>query len=260
MTETPKLKEFKLASSCIYGPVKSRRLGVSLGVNVLPFSVKVCSFNCPYCQCDWTYEKPDRAIKKYQFPDASQVASELKEALLKMARSPDWITLAGNGEPTMHPDFHNVVKEIIRVRNEVSPTAKVTILSDGAHMDSQRVIDGLNLLDERIIKLDAGNEKMFKKINIPLVQITLEKIVCDMAKLKDVTLQAMFTWGKVDNSTDEQVKDWISCVKRIKPKGVQIYSVDRFPADENSLKVSRERLEEIAQVLRTEVGIEAQVC
>src|SRR5579862_1037786 len=136
-------KEYHLSDGVTYGPVKSRRLGSSLGVNILPFGVKVCSFNCNYCQCGWTTDTVDSAaLSKYRFPTVQEIGSGLRKALLDLkakGEKLDCITLAGNGEPTLHPDFLPVVKEVLSVRDEVMPGVRVDILSNAAHLDRAAV-------------------------------------------------------------------------------------------------------------------------
>jgi wyosine [tRNA(Phe)-imidazoG37] synthetase (radical SAM superfamily) len=256
-------KEYNLSDGVTYGPVKSRRLGSSLGVNILPFGVKVCSFNCNYCQCGWTTDTVDpAALARYRFPTAREVADALRKTLQELkgkGESLDCITLAGNGEPTLHPDFLDVVKAILSVRDEVMPGVRCDILSNAAHLDRPAVIEGLNLLDARYMKLDAGSEEQFLNMNSPVTEVGIWDVVQRLPKLKDFTIQAMFTHGRRDNTDSKSVIDWINTVKRVKPKSVQIYSVDRFPADVKIHKVERSLLDEIAQALTEQTGIPAEV-
>lgn len=256
-------KEYQLSDGVTYGPVKSRRLGASLGVNILPFGVKVCSFNCNYCQCGWTTDTVDpAALAKYRFPSAREVGDGLRKTLLELkskGEALDCITLAGNGEPTLHPDFLAVVKEILSVRDEIMPGVRVDILSNAAHLDRAAVVEGLNLLDARYMKLDAGSEGQFLNMNSPVTEVGIWDVVKQLPKLKDFTVQAMFTHGRRDNTDSKSVIDWINVVKRVKPRSVQIYSVDRYPADKKITKVDRGLLDEIAQALTEQTGIPAEV-
>jgi len=256
-------KEYQLSDGVTYGPVKSRRLGSSLGVNILPFGVKVCSFNCNYCQCGWTTDTVDpAALAKYRFPSPREVGDGLRKTLQELksrSETLDCITLAGNGEPTLHPDFLAVVKEILSVRDEVMPGVRVDILSNAAHLDRAAVVEGLNLLDARYMKLDAGSEGQFLNMNSPVTEVGIWDVVKQLPKLKDFTVQAMFTHGRRDNTDSKSVIDWINVVKRVKPRSVQIYSVDRYPADKKITKVDRGLLDEIAQALTEQTGIPAEV-
>jgi wyosine [tRNA(Phe)-imidazoG37] synthetase (radical SAM superfamily) len=259
----PAYKEYNLSDGVTYGPVQSRRLGASLGVNILPFGVKVCSFNCNYCQCGWTTDTVDpAALAKYRFPTAREVGDGLRRTLLELkgkGQKLDCITLAGNGEPTLHPDFLSVVKEILSVRDEVMPGVRCDILSNAAHLDRPAVIEGLNLLDARYMKLDAGNEGQFLNMNSPVTEVGIWDVVRHLPKLKDFVVQAMFTHGRRDNTDEKSVVDWINTVKRVKPLAVQLYSVDRYPADKKITKVERSLLQEIADALTAQTGIPAEV-
>ena len=259
----PAYKEYNLSDGVTYGPVQSRRLGASLGVNILPFGVKVCSFNCNYCQCGWTTDTVDpAALAKYRFPTAREVGDGLRTTLLELkgkGQTLDCITLAGNGEPTLHPDFLSVVKAILSARDEVMPGVRCDILSNAAHLDRPAVIEGLNLLDARYMKLDAGNEGQFLNMNSPVTEVGIWDVVRHLPKLKDFVVQAMFTHGRRDNTDEKSVVDWINTVKRVKPLSVQLYSVDRYPADKKITKVDRSLLEEIAQALTAQTGIPAEV-
>jgi wyosine [tRNA(Phe)-imidazoG37] synthetase (radical SAM superfamily) len=262
MAET-QYKSYTLADGVTYWPVQSRRLGASLGVNILPFGVKVCSFNCNYCQCGWTTDLVDDAsLAKVKFPAPGEVADALRETLLRLkaeGRALDCLTLAGNGEPTLHPDFLGVVKALLAVRDEILPGVRVDILSNAAHLDLPRVVEGLNLLDERYMKLDAGSDEQFLNMNSPVIGVGIWDIMKNLPKLKDFIIQAMFTQGRRDNTDEKSVVDWIQAVKRLKPKAVQIYSVDRFPADKKIMKVDRSLLEEIAQALTAQTDIPVEV-
>src|SRR5262245_13263709 len=164
-------RTYSLAEGVVYGPVQSRRLGASLGVNILPFGVKVCSFNCNYCQCGWTTDLvDDAALAKYRFPTSEEVAIELRTRLLELKGKGvplDCLALAGDGEPHPPPDFLMAGRAVLSVRDEVWPGLRVDILSNAAHLDRPGVVEGLNLLDERYMKLDAGSEEQFLNMNSP---------------------------------------------------------------------------------------------
>jgi wyosine [tRNA(Phe)-imidazoG37] synthetase (radical SAM superfamily) len=262
MADAP-YKTYALSDGVTYGPVQSRRLGASLGVNILPFGVKVCSFNCNYCQCGWTTDTvDDAALAKYAWPSAREIGEGLRKALQELqsqGRKLDCITLAGNGEPTLHPDFLRVIRTLLAVRDEVMPHVRSDILSNAAHLDREQVVLGLNLLDERYMKLDAGSEGQFLNMNSPVTEVGIWDIMQNLPKLKDFIVQAMFTHGRRDNTDEKSVVDWIQAVKRVKPKSVQIYSVDRFPADAKITRVERGLLEEIGQALTAQTGIPAEV-
>lgn len=255
------LAEYKLADGIVYGPIRSRRLGLSLGVNLLPVSVKVCSFNCSYCQCGWTYDTVDHAaLKKHEWPTPERVQAALDSDLKGRKEPVDSITLAGNGEPTLHARFAECVRAVLRARDRRMPKARVDILTNGAHLDRDDVIAGMNLLDERIVKLDAGDESTFMDMNTPVTPVSLEEIVAGIARLKDVVVQSMFTRGRVDNTTDAAVGAYVTLLGRLRPrpKQVQIYGISRFPADPRLHPVERDALDAIAARVAS-AGLRADV-
>ncbi len=259
----PAYRTYELADGVVYGPVRSRRLGASLGVNILPFNVKVCSFNCNYCQCGWTTDLVDEAtLAKVRFPTAEEIGSALVASLRDLkARGEklDCITIAGNGEPTLHPRFAEAVRAILGARDAEMPGVRVDILSNAAHLGRPDVVEGLNLLDARYMKLDAGTDEQFLNMNSPVTDVGIWDIMKNLPKLRDFVVQAMFTHGRRDNTDEKSVADWIAAVQRVKPVSVQIYSVDRYPADKKITPVERGLLEEIARALTEQTGIPAEV-
>lgn len=253
----------ELVDACIYGPVVSRRFGASLGINPLPAGRKVCGFNCNYCQLGWTTDLVDEAtLAGYDWPSAERIARELGERLRELAASGtgvERITFSGNGEPTLHPDFDGVVMEVLAVRDREAPGVAVGILTNGALLSNPRVVGGLNLLDERYVKLDAGTESMFLDMNCPTVDVGIWDVIQGIGRLKDCVIQAMFTRGRRDNTAEADVDAWIAVVGRLNPKAVQIYTVSRTPADPMIRPVESDRLEEIARRLRERTGIETTV-
>lgn len=256
-------KTYDLSDTVVYGPVQSRRLGASLGINILPFNVKVCSFNCNYCQCGWTTDLVDDAsLAKVRWPEVREIEDELRrklEELKAQGQNLDCMTIAGNGEPTLYPEFSKAMKAILRVRDEVMPGVRVDILSNAAHLDRPDVVEGLKLLDARYMKLDAGTDEQFLNMNSPVTDVGIWEVMQGLEKMDDFIIQAMFTHGRRDNTDEKSVVDWIQAVKRVKPMAVQIYSVDRYPADKKIYPVERELLDEIAAALTAQTGIPAEV-
>ncbi len=253
------LPGYPLLDSVVYGPFPSRRLGASLGVNILPFGVKVCAFNCNYCQCGWTYELADETtLASWTWPTPGDVAEGHERRLKELAAAGtkiDAITIAGNGEPTLHPDFGRVVEEIVRTRDRASRGVPVHILTNGANLNRPGVAEALNLLDERHVKLDAGTESMFLEMNSPTEDIGIWDVMRGVKGLTDFVVQAMFTRGRRDNSTPAEIDAWIEAVKRIKPKRVDVYSLAREPADAQITAVPGDRLQEIAKLCEKRTGI-----
>ncbi len=222
----------KLQNKVIYGPVNSRRLGSSLGINILSPAKKICNFNCVYCQYGWTKISTDDFDDKDNFIDISDVLSAVEKALFALSPSPDYITFSGNGEATLHPEFDNIVDEIIKLRNESAPDSKTAILSNSTGVVDEKIRNSLSKLDERIMKLDCGDEQLLKIYNRPVVPMALDSIVQGLSLLNDVTIQTLFTEGEHGNSKEKDIEIWIEKLKLISPNHVQIYTLDRgYPSN-----------------------------
>ena len=252
------LRQIDLQTSVVYGPIQSRRLGSSLGINPLPWSYKLCSSNCVYCQYGWTVSHhPTEAIKRA--PELLALIEEAFQEHAEQGTPVDCITLAGNGEPTLHPDLEELVIGIKRLRDRYFPTAKVGILSDSTQVHRPHVIRALGLLDIRCMKLDAGDEAMWRTINLPLGDADWTRMIEGLMRLPATILQSMFIQGSYDNTQDEHVNRWIELVASIRPTSVQVYTVDRAPADQDIVKVPPARLQTIASRLTAQTGIPAEV-
>ena len=252
------LKPFALCDGILYGPIPTRRTGLSLGINLLPPGVKLCSFNCVYCQCGWSTIRPaDVERKRLAYPSPGRIVEETEtgfRALSARGVLPDTITLSGNGEPTLHPEFDRAVEAIVRSRDRFLPKARTNALSDGTELHRPEVVRGLRLLDERHMKLDAGA----RKVNLPLVPFDDVAYAERLASLGDVVVQAFFCRGAVDNTGEAAVGAWLERVKRAQPRRVDLMSLDRVPAAEGLVRVPREDLEAIAARVRA-AGIPAEV-
>ena len=247
-----------LQDSTVYGPIRSRRLGASLGVNVLPTSHKVCSSNCVYCQYGWTL--PGQSAEPLK--RAPELLAEIAEAVRSHARAGtpvDCITLAGNGEPTLHPDLEALVIGLKQLRDTYFPQATVGILSDATQAVRPRVRRALMLLDVRYMKFDAADESTWRRINVPLVQTAFEAVIDALKALPDIVLQSMFIQGTYDNTDEAHIQRWIEQVGTIRPRSVQVYTVDRGTAAEGITEVPRKTLQEIADRLTSSTGIPAEV-
>jgi wyosine [tRNA(Phe)-imidazoG37] synthetase (radical SAM superfamily) len=248
-----------LQESVVYGPVRSRRLGHSLGINILPLSHKVCSSNCVYCQYGWTL--PGNASGE-RLKRAAELLIEIEEAFAQHAEAGtavDCITLAGNGEPTLHPDLEDIVEGLRTLRDRYFPRAAVGILTDATQISRPRVRQALERLDVRYMKFDAADEATWKQINLPLVQVSFPAMIEALRTMSDIVLQSMFIQGRYDNTGDDHVQAWIAAVGRIKPRSVQVYTIDRGTAAHGILEVPREKLQEIADRLTAATGIPADV-
>lgn len=248
-----------LQDTVVYGPIHSRRLGHSLGINVLPVSHKVCSSNCVYCQYGWT-EPRNASGERLKRADA--LLTEIEDAFHAHAESGtpvDCITLAGNGEPTLHPDLEELVVGIKRLRDRYFPQAGVGILTDATQITRPSVRRALALLDVRYMKFDAADEATWQRINLPLVKTSFQEILQALRTMPNIILQSMFIQGSYDNTGERHVQAWIEAVGSIKPLSVQVYTVDRGTAAEGILEVPRGKLQEIADRLTATTGVPAEV-
>lgn len=252
----------KLYDDIIFGPVRSRRLGLSLGVNLLPLDCKLCSFNCIYCECGWT-EKGHKPC----FNSREDVARQLSDKLFEMVNAdnaPDVITFAGNGEPTIHPEFPEIIDDVLRIRDNYAPTAKVSVLTNGTMLFKESVRHALKKVDNNIVKLDSAFDQTVRLIDDPLGDYSVAKTVEHMKMFDgDIIIQTMFLRGEydghtVDNATEAEVSAWLELVGDIKPRQVMIYTIDRDTPAPGLQKVYIDELENIARRVRS-LGIECSV-
>ncbi|MGH7751928.1 MAG: radical SAM protein [Gemmatimonadales bacterium] len=231
-----------LWETVVNGPVRSRRLGVSLGLNLLPLRSKICSFDCPYCECGFNTER--RPGSRWPSPD--EVAHSLARALERLPAPPDWITFSGNGEPTLHPRFGVAVDRVLAIRDAAAPRTRAAILSNGLLAAHAAVRAALMRLDARILKLDPGPPERVNRAGYDAAGLARA-----YRAVKPYTLQAMVVKGAdFDGSSDASLERWVSRVVEADPDAVQIYSIERPPADGGILNVPRERLEVMAINLR----------
>lgn len=250
------MRTLELKKGIIYGPIKSRRLGPSLGINLLPPTYKLCSFNCLYCHYGWTKKHTtDASSCKDDLPSVDQVGEALYNWLERNPEHINYITFSGNGEPCLHPEFDKMVEMVLHIRDKLAPQAKVAILSNSTCLNSDRVQAGLKRLDIRILKLDCGTENVFQRLNRPSPGVRFEEVVENLKELDDVILQSVFVEGTIDNTTDEEVERWMEKINHIKPREVQIYSIDRPSADEGLALVSKNKLKTIAGKAEKVCGI-----
>ncbi len=251
-----------LYDNLIFGPVRSRRLGLSLGINLLPVDCKLCSFNCIYCECGWTLggQKPRFNDKKAVLAMLEVVLSEMVEA----GTPPDVLTFAGNGEPTMHPDFEEIVDGVIALRDRLAPSAKVSVLTNATMLHRESVRRALRRVDNPILKLDSAFDATAQLIDKPLGHYSIEKVVEQMKLFEgECIVQTMFLRGefegqRVDNTTPEEVEAWLRLVEEISPRSVMVYTIDRDTPAPNLEKVPVEELRAIAERVRA-LGIECSV-
>lgn len=253
-----------LFDEIVFGPVKSRRFGVSLGINLLPLHGKFCTFNCIYCECGLN---EDHKKKKPVLFTAAQIESSLRsrfEALKSGGLSPDNITFAGNGEPTLHPEFEQIIENTLRLRDEFFPEAKITVLSNATRLDHENVKRALLRIDNNVLKLDAGTNDTFVAINRPTNKITIEKVIEELKKFEGhLVIQTMLIRGEVegkqvDNTTEAELSLWLQHVEEIKPKQVMLYPIDRQTPYRTLEKVPESEFQALVSRIEA-LGIKAEV-
>lgn len=248
----------------VFGPIKSRRLGVSLGINLMPNDGKVCSFDCVYCEAGYNAQ----GIGTTGVSKREEVKRKLSAKLKQMKQDGealDVITFSGNGEPTLHPNFKEIVHDVINLRNLYFPEAKVSVLSNSTMLSRPAVVEALKQVDNNILKLDSAIGATLRLINAPVsTNVQPEGIIADIAQFRGKCIvQTMLLRGwhdgkRIDNTTDEEIGALIDAYVQIKPSEVMIYSIDRKTPEENLEKVSKDELEAIAKRIR-KAGIAVQV-
>ena len=244
--------------SPIFGPVHSRRLGTSLGINLLPADGKLCTFDCIYCECGFNAShRPTLPL-----PTREQVRQALEERLTDMSKNgprPDVLTFAGNGEPTIHPDFAGIIDDTIALRDRYFPQAKVSVLSNATRILRPDVHQALMRVDNNIQKLDTVSPPYINKVDRPTGHYNVSDIIEGLKAFEGhVIIQTMFMQGEgVDNTTDEYVTPWLEAVSLIKPQMVMVYTIDRETPDPTLRKATPEQLNHIFSLVEA-AGIPCQ--
>jgi wyosine [tRNA(Phe)-imidazoG37] synthetase (radical SAM superfamily) len=254
-----------LFDEIVFGPVKSRRLGVSLGINLLPVDRKVCNFDCIYCECGWTLKGVKGGEK---LPSRKDVYAALEKKLSQMkekGEAPDVITYAGNGEPTMHPEFPGIIDDSIELRNKYFPEARIAVLSNATAITKPSIKAALLKVDQNILKIDSASDETIRIHNQPKMDLKAEDLIRNLEKLEGrLIVQTLFLRGnykgrKVDNTTPEEIEAWLKAIERIRPAEVMIYTISRdTPAGADLEKVPVTELKRIASLVN-KLGIKTQV-
>lgn len=254
-----------LFNKIIFGPINSRRLGKSLGINLLPEKIKICSFNCIYCECGWA--KTDEISHSKLLP-ASEILPVLRKRFQEMHHDNihiDSITYAGNGEPTLHPQFGEITREIIRLRNQYFPNTIITCLSNSTQLHREDVLDALKAIDNPLMKLDGGTQEMFERINKPFANLQLDDICDNLRKFNgQLSIQTLLLRGIlddgtiVDNTTDEEIEAWLERLLYINPRKVILYPIDRETPAKQLVKIDNDELMKISQKVKA-IGIQTEV-
>ena len=239
----------------VFGPIHSRRLGVSLGINLSPNDGKVCSFDCLYCEAGFNSQGKGTT----GFPSRDSVKEQLRNKLTEMKaahQNLDVITFSGNGEPTLHPDFAGIVDDVLALRDEFYPLAKVSVLTNSTKIFSPEVAEALKKVDNNILKLDSAIESTMQLIDKPSSpSFTVKKVVDGLKQFSGTgIIQTMILRGEhdgkiVDNTTPEEIEALIKAYKEINPKEIMIYSLDRSTPEEKLVKVEKHELEKIGKFI-----------
>ena len=253
-----------LFTSTIFGPIHSRRLGTSLGVNLMPNDGKICSFDCLYCEAGYNAQGPGTTGVAKRETLKKQLKAKLQE-MHEAGEKLDVITFSGNGEPTLHPKFKEIVHDVINLRNQYFPSAKVSVLSNATMAGKPSVVEALKMVDNNILKLDSAIPRTFIAINRPVSPNCLpEGVIADLKRfngqcvVQTIMLRGEFDGKRFDNTTDDELDALLSAYLQIKPREVMLYSIDRKTPAENLEKIGPEELERIAQRFR-DAGIKVQV-
>jgi wyosine [tRNA(Phe)-imidazoG37] synthetase (radical SAM superfamily) len=242
-----------LETGITYGPIRSRRLGLSLGINLLPAGYKLCSFDCIYCHYGHTDVKSLSADAR-DLPWSSEVLREVRVALHKVPNV-DTITFSGNGEPTLHPAFPKIAAAVSELRDELAPNAKLALFSNATTAHLEPIREALALFDLSMLKLDAGDPSTLTAINRPAPEVSWERIIEGLGQVPKLVIQSVLIDGKVTNVKGAAFEAWVDTLVKLKPSRVQVYSTD-YPVPENSVeRVLPYELERIAEDVKKRTGL-----
>ena len=245
-----------LYDQIVFGPIHSRRLGISLGMNLLPTDGKVCSFDCLYCECGFNKDRKTN----HRMPTREEVREALRERLTRMQAegiAPDVITFAGNGEPTLHPDFESIIADTIATRDAFFPKAKIAVLSNATQLHKESVVRALSRVEDNILKFDSILDSRIQQLDRPNQPgFCFARLLEQLKQFKgNLIIQTMFLKGEfegqsVNNMTEEEIAGWLQALREISPKQVMIYTIDRETPAQGLLKATHEELDGIADRAR----------
>lgn len=238
------MQTLKLQSGIIYGPITSRRLGRSLGINLSPTRYKLCSFDCVYCHYGRTQVKTDRP-QEDTLPRVGEVLAAVEKALTLVPKI-DYLTFSGNGEPTLHPRFPNIVTGVRTLRDRLCPDAKLALLSNSTTAHLPHIKESLVLIDVPIMKLDAGDSRTFMRVNRPAPAVRFTTILEGLKKIPNITIQSILITGELSNITEPALQAWMNALTEIQPGQIQIYSTDRPVPQAGVERISPDKLQHIA--------------
>lgn len=243
----------------VFGPIRSRRLGSSLGVNLLPSKGKLCNFDCIYCECGWNRDgADDRTLPSFE--DVREALNRKVSALAEEGVPVDSITFSGNGEPTIHPDFPQIVDVVLELRDRYYPAAKVSVLSNATMLGREKVREALKRIDNPILKIDASDDRLIGLINKPVGNYRLEDVIAWMKEFDgDFILQTMFLRSdEFDLSEPAQLRKWMDIVRQLRPRAIMVYTIDRETPDKSLGKYTVEEMKSFVAPLLEE-GFDIQI-
>jgi len=254
-----------LFDEIIFGPVKSRRLGVSLGINLLPTKRKICNFNCIYCECGWTGNTDGEISRLPGRKDVFKALEKKLSAMVEKKTIPDVITFAGNGEPTLHPEFPGIIDDSITLRDTYVPSAKIAVLSNATTINDPLINNALLKVDKNILKLDSAFDSTVSIHNQPGKEMNVEELIGNLASFNGkLIIQTLFLRGTyngriIDNTTPEEIAGWLKAIEKIRPSEVMIYTISRDTPEGGKLdKVPGKELRNLARLVE-KLGIKTQV-
>lgn len=252
-------------TSTIFGPIHSRRLGSSLGVNLMPADGKICSFDCLYCEAGFNAQGPGKA----GIPAREQVCLLLEDKLRQMKQNGeplDNITFSGNGEPTLHPDFEGVVDDVLRLRDKYFPDVSISVLCNSTRLSSEAVCRALAKVDNNILKLDSTNPRTVRLLDRPAdPAFDIAGVIERIGSFgRNCIVQTMLTRGShngepVDNTTDAEIEGLIEAYKKIRPRSIMLYTVDRPTPELSLVRVPADEMKARAEQIERLTGIPVQV-
>lgn len=246
----------------VYGPFESIHFGRVLGINLLGAAVKACSFDCGFCHLGPSALRLNQIRQENILPSLDSIKEAVADAFKKIhAQGPaiDFIQISGNGEPTLHHEFAGIAEFVRRNRDLWLPEKKIQVFSNGSQLGQRKIVLALNELDERVIRIDAGNENMFKKVNAPLSRTSLSQVLDGIRRLKDVSAQCMFVEGPLDNTTGQDLDDWMEAIALVRPRIVYIQTVTDSPWTPGLLRCDEDTLYTIASKLERRTGLKSVV-
>ena len=217
-----------LREETVFGPIFSRRLGSSLGINLLPEKGKICNFDCIYCECGWNRDGRDDTV----LPTAAKVRDDQERMLVKLQKEGtpvDSITFSGDGEPTLNPEFPQIIDDTLRLRDLYYPQAKVSVLSNATRVHLPEVFAALRKVDNPIMKIDAPTNELVAKINNPAPGYDVQRVIEALKQFGgDFVLQTcMLRSPDFDSSKPEVVGPMMDIVRQLKPREWMVYTIDR---------------------------------